>query len=220
MDTEHEPNAMAQPGPGTATSGSDDAAGEGTLQTAKSAASDTASTAAEEAKKVASQVSGTARSVVEEAKGQVSGLAEQARADLRDQASQRAGQAASGMRTLSDQLQALADGRPQEAGPLSSYFDEARAKVATVASRLDEGGIDGLIDDVSAFARRRPALFLVAAGGAGFLAGRLLRSGAQAAKEADDSTEFASRPSYESTPDPGYELAPPTLGDAAGMLQP
>ena len=84
------------------------------------------------------------------------------------------------MRTLSDRLQALTDGRPDEAGPLNGYLDEARGRIAGLATRLDERGVEGVLSDVSRFAQRRPGLFLVAAAGAGFVAGRLVRSGARA----------------------------------------
>ncbi len=158
-----------------------------TAEVAKSAAGDVASTAGDEAKRVAGEAANQARSVIEEAKGQVSGLAGQARDELRAQAADRGQQAAQGLRTLSDQLGALSEGRPQEAGPLTDYLGEARSKVSSYASRLDDRGFEGVLHDVGDFARRRPGVFLAAALGAGFLAGRLVRSGAGSTGEPDSS---------------------------------
>jgi hypothetical protein len=45
-----------------------------------------------------------------------------------------------------------------------------------VATRLNRGGLDGVIADPSRFARRPSGLFLLACGGADFAAGRLARS--------------------------------------------
>jgi hypothetical protein len=45
-----------------------------------------------------------------------------------------------------------------------------------VATRLEEGGVQGVGDDLRRFARRQPGLFLAAAGLAGFVVTRMLRS--------------------------------------------
>ena len=44
------------------------------------------------------------------------------------------------------------------------------------ASKLDDGGVDAVMSDLKRFARRRPAVFLAGALGAGFVAGRLLKA--------------------------------------------
>ena len=49
-------------------------------------------------------------------------------------------------------------------------------------SRLEDRGIEGVVDDVSRFARRRPGVFLLAAAGAGFVVGRFVRSGVSVAR--------------------------------------
>ena len=97
------------------------------------------------------------------------------------------------MRTLSDQVSALAEGRPDDAGPLAGYLDDAQVRVSSIADRLEQGGPQGLLDDVTAFARRRPIVFLAAAGAAGFLAGRLARAG-HAVQQDDGATSPTSRP--------------------------
>ena len=121
--------------------------------------------------------------MVGEAKEQVSGLVQQARDELRTQSADRSRQAAGGLRTLSDQLQALTEGRPGDAGPLAGYVTDARQQVASFASRLEDRGIEGVVDDAARFARRRPGVFLLAAAGAGFVVGRFVRSGVSVARD-------------------------------------
>jgi hypothetical protein len=166
---------------------------------ATSAAADVAATAGDGVKQAAGEVVTQVHEVAGEAKRQLSSVVDQTRAELTAQATARTSQAASGLRTLADQVQALAQGRLQEAGDLAGYLDDARARIATFSTRLDQGGPQALIDDVSSFARRRPVVFLAAAAGAGFLVGRLARAGRAATQSAGPSAPT-------NTP----ALAPPT----------
>ena len=134
---------------------------------ATSAAGDVASTATTGAKDVAGEAATQAKVVAGEAKRQVGNVVDQTRHELAQQAEQRTRQAAGGLRTLADQVAALAEGRPGDAGPLAGYLDDARVRVSTIADRLERAA-QGLLDDVTDFARRRPVVFLAAAGAAGF----------------------------------------------------
>jgi hypothetical protein len=147
-------------------------------QAAKEQAADVASGAVDKGKEVAGQAASGATAVASEAKGQAQELVHRTRQELMDQAGSRGQQAAGGLRTLSDQLVALGEGRTNEAGRLPEYLEQARTKATELADRLEQGGPQGVLDDVTGFARRRPGLFLVGAVGAGFLVGRLIRSGA------------------------------------------
>jgi hypothetical protein len=173
---------------------------------ATSAASDVASSATSGAKDVAGEAATQAKAVVGETKRQVSNVVDQTRHELTKQADERTRQAAGGLRTLSDQVSALTEGRPGDAGPLAGYLEDARARVTTFADRLDQGGPQGLLDDVTSFARRRPIAFLAATGAAGFLAGRLARAGR--AVQHDDGGPAA----LGSTSTPAL-AAPPVLPD-------
>jgi hypothetical protein len=146
-------------------------------QAAKEQASGVAAGALDKGREVAGQASSAAGAVAGEAKTQVQDLVHRTRGELMDQAESRGQQAASGLRTLSDQLSALGDGRAAEAGRLPEYLEQARTRASSLADRLEQGGPQGVLDDVTAFARRRPGLFLVGAVGAGFVVGRLIRSG-------------------------------------------
>jgi len=137
------------------------------------------------AKGVASDAKAEAASVVRQAKDQVSSLKGQASDELRRQAEDRGQQAAGQLRSLSDQLGALADGRPDGAGPLAGYLDEGRQRVDALATRLEQQGPQGLMDDVASLGRRRPGLFLLGAVVAGVAVGRLVRAGASSDDDGD-----------------------------------
>ena len=97
---------------------------------------------------------------------------------------------AGGLNTVADQLRAMQEGRPEAAGPLSGYAAQARQKVEALASRIEDGGVDGVASDITAFARRRPGLFLLSCAGAGFAVARMVRA-SQAAPNHQSSTSFA-----------------------------
>jgi ElaB/YqjD/DUF883 family membrane-anchored ribosome-binding protein len=181
---------------------------------ATAVASDVASIATTGAKDVAGETATQAKVVVGETKRQVGNVVDQTRHELTQQADQRARQAADGLRTLSDQVSALAAGRPGDAGPLVGYLEDAKAKVSTIADRLDDGGPQGLLDDVTDFARRRPIVFLAAAGAAGFVVGRLARAGHAVQQDSTTSpvntSVTTSAPAAPALADPWAELPPPT----------
>ena len=141
-----------------------------------------ASTAAEETKQVAGQAMEQVHAVAGEAKVQARQLFDQARTDVRSQANQQTERLAEGLRGLAGQVQALLDGRTQEAGQLPDLARQATSQLESFAGRLGDGGLDGVVEDVTRFARRKPGLFLAGAAAAGFLGGRLLR-GVQAAQQ-------------------------------------
>lgn len=134
--------------------------------------------AASEASQVADTAQDQARHVKDEVASQARGLVDQARSELRDQGRSQADQAAHAIRRVSDQAQALAAGRVDEAGNVAEYVRRAGDQVGRVADRLGQRGVDGVVNDVQEFARRRPGAFLLGCAAAGFVTGRLLRGGA------------------------------------------
>jgi hypothetical protein len=141
-----------------------------------------AATTVEETKQVAGQAMEQVQAVAGEAKAQARTLLDQARTDVKAQADQQTDRIAEGLRGLAGQVQALLDGRTQEAGPLPDMARQATSQLEAFAGRLGDGGLDGVVDDVTRFARRKPGLFLAGAAALGFVGGRLLR-GAQAAQQ-------------------------------------
>ena len=149
-----------------------------------------------EASQVADAAKDQARQVKDEAAAQARGLVDQAKTELRDQGRSQADQAARAIRRVGDQADALAEGRPQDAGAVADYVRQAGERVHDVADRIDERGVDGLLNDVQNFARRKPGVFLAGCAAAGFVAGRLIRGGA--ASGSDDDSPNGSRQVSES----------------------
>ena len=154
----------------------------------KGTAGGTASTAADQAKAVSGTAADQAKQVTSEARAQMASLSSQAKDhassvmsstsdELQQQMGDRLGRASSMARERAGQLQALAEGRVDEAGPLKDWAGEASERLRRLADRADELGPRGVIDELSSFARRRPAAFLAGAGLAGIVVGRLARAG-------------------------------------------
>lgn len=165
---------------------------------------------AESAKSEASQVRDTAkdqvREVKDEAVSQARDLVDQAKNEVRDQTESQAHEVANAIRRVGDQAEALAAGRPQEAGAVADYVRQAGGKAREVAGRLDQRGIQGLLNDVQDFARRKPGVFLVGSAAAGFAVGRLIRGGAASSQSASGSPDgsgvqrMPAPPAYEPPP--------------------
>jgi vacuolar-type H+-ATPase subunit H len=151
-------------------------------RTTKDRATDIATTARDEARDVAGEARSEASAVLSEAGNQARVLADEARTALRQQASDGASRAVVAVQQLADRLRALADGNAEQAGDLQRYARDIGDHLGSLAGRMQERGVDGLVDDVQRFARRRPAVFLAVAAGAGLAAGRLFR-GARADSE-------------------------------------
>jgi uncharacterized protein YjbJ (UPF0337 family) len=177
-----------------------------------------AGTAADQARNVAGTAKEQAGNVAQEAKSQARNLVSEARGTLKGQAesqTQRAGQAAHG---VAESLQALTEGRMDEAGPFGDYAQQAAEQVRRFAERIDRQGFDGLLDDVQRFARRQPVTFLIGAAVAGFAVGRVARGARDAGQGSNggydygsggyrsggyDRTDYGTTPGYPSRTDYG-----------------
>jgi hypothetical protein len=135
-----------------------------------------ASTAGDGAKEVVGEARQQARQVAGVARDQAMGAMRSAQDELRGHASQQTDRAAEGLRGLAGQIQALVEGRTDEAGMAGDYARQAGDKVNQLAGRLEYGGFDGVLGEVRTFARRRPGLFLIGAAAAGFAVGRMIRA--------------------------------------------
>jgi hypothetical protein len=154
------------------------ASGNGRTKVAAQEASEVACTGVESVKQVASDAAEQVKDVAAQAKSQVTDLIGQTRQEVRQQAEAKGQEAATSLRKFSEQITALSQGRPSEAGQLTSYLDDARQRVQGIADTLEQRGPQGLLDDVTQFARRKPGTFLLIAAVAGFGVGRLVRAGA------------------------------------------
>ena len=151
-------------------------------QTAQSAAGDVAAVAKDQA-----------RAVTHEAKDQVRQLIDTTGRQVSEQAEERTQQVSQQLGTLADQLQALAEGRPDEAGPVAEWSREIHVRVRQLSNRLEHGGVQGVARDLSTFARRRPLVFLAACMTAGIMVGRLVKDVAGADGSGGSSPQVTSR---------------------------
>ena len=131
------------------------------------------------------ELAGTVRSSADQVKGEVTGQVREMLAEtqgqLQEQADMQAGRLASALWQVGTQAVALSEGRPEQAGPLVDYAEQAAEWLDNCASHLEDRGLEGLATDVVDFARRRPGVFLAGAAVVGFGVGRLIRSGAVSA---------------------------------------
>lgn len=147
---------------------------------AKEKASEIVGQAQSAAGEVASTAKDQARVLTQEAKDQARELMTTTRQQLAEQAEQRAQHASRGLRSIADQIQALKDGRPQDAGAVAEWTGEIQQRVRHWSDRLESGGVDGVLRDLSSLARRRPLVFLGACMAAGVVVGRLVKDAAGA----------------------------------------
>jgi hypothetical protein len=188
-------------------------------------AANVAETATEGVGDVADEVRTQARAVAGQARQQIDGFVDQAREEIRQQAQHRNEQAAVQLRTLSERITALVEGRPEGAGPLVGLLHDAEDQVRRLAGRLEQRGSQGVMDDVSAFARRRPGMFIAAAVGVGFLVGRAVRAGssteqADAIKGQVGATQISGRRRSLESPRGDAAVTSPAVGGVAAGTRP
>ncbi|WP_255769899.1 hypothetical protein [Pseudarthrobacter sulfonivorans] len=152
-----------------------DGLGESRTDTVKGEAADVARTAADSAQSVAETAKTEAANVASEAKANAKDLLYQARRDLTDQAGAQQQKVATGLRSVSDELHAMARASDQP-GVATDLVRQAAERSSAVAAWLDNRDPGSLLNEVKSFARQRPGTFLLLAAGAGVLAGRLTRS--------------------------------------------
>lgn len=165
----------------TTTSGTAGSGSPSTSDVARDEARNVGQTAAQAGSQVASTAAEQAREVAHETQRQAQDLLHQGRQQLREQTVVQQQKAASGLSSLAQELRGLADGTSQGApGPARDLLQQASGYVEQFADRLQNREPADLLDDVRAFARRRPGAFLLGAALAGVVAGRLT-SGVRAA---------------------------------------
>jgi len=165
----------------TPVAGQPDSGTSSAAESAKDQAGRVASTAVDHAQQVAGTASEQAAAVTQHATQQARNIVGDAKTQAQEQARRQTGQLADALERWRDQAQALVDGRPEEAGSVGDLARQATERLTSLAEEVRGRGFDGIVDDVQRFARRRPGAFLLGATAFGFLAGRLVRSGALSA---------------------------------------
>ncbi|MDP9019452.1 MAG: hypothetical protein M3N25_01395 [Actinomycetota bacterium] len=161
--------------------------GEAAAATARQQGQEVRSTAVEHSQQVAGHASDQAREVAGTARQQAAqitqevtthgrGLYDETRQQLQEQAESQTQALAAALHRWGDETQALADGRPEDAGTMAEYAQQWAGKLHDFGSAIEMRGVDGLLEEVQDLARRRPGAFLLGAALIGFGGGRLVRS--------------------------------------------
>ncbi|MFI7521730.1 hypothetical protein [Micromonospora globbae] len=198
--------------PTTAPYGPDSANGGGVREQARQVGSE----AAHAGGAVAETAREQGREVGREAARQARDLYGEARNQVVTQAGEQQRRAAGGLRSLADEMRAMAEHGGQS-GPVSELARQASDRVHGVAGWLESREPGDLVSEVRDYARRNPATFLVGAAVLGVLAGRLTRN--LAASAGDDSSHAAPGP-YDD-PDRTAVIptpTPPSVRQASGQV--
>lgn len=188
-------------------------------------AKDQAKSVAGDAKQGGQQVAQTAKEqtqeVASEAKYQAQHLYQQVRGEVGDQAATQHQRAASGLRSLGDELGAMARGQSTQQGVASDLAQQASERVSALASWLEAREPGDVLNEVTSFARRKPGTFLAAAAAVGFLGGRLTRGLAAEASDNEPGATMGTTPTPRatatdfSTGRTGYNPGPATAAPQA-----
>lgn len=173
-----------EPGPadGSAKKRGKAAAGEAAEQsrqvasTARSQGQEVAGVAKQQVGEVTTTVMEQATQLTQELSDQGRALYEEAREQLEQQAETQTRTLAEALHRWGTETQALADGRPEQAGTVGQYAQQWADKLHDVATGIENRGVSGLLEETQDFARRSPGAFLLGAAMLGFAGGRLVRS--------------------------------------------
>lgn len=145
-----------------------------TAETAQDEGREFAHSTKESSAQVAQTVKQEATNVAGEVKSQAQSLAGEARSQVSGKVEAQKSKAASTLRTTADELHSLTS--DQDHSRLTSELTRRAATQAhSVADYLDNKGAEDILDDLRTFARRKPGVFLLAAGLAGVAVGRLVK---------------------------------------------
>jgi hypothetical protein len=147
---------------------------QGTADVVKSQATDLSHSGIQTGKHVADVAREQASGVAVEAGRQGRDLLHQAQGQLEEQAAQGQQRLANQLLSLSDELRSMA-GASGQGGMAASLASQAAWRVRNAGQWLDDRKPGQVADEMQSFARRRPAVFLALAVGAGLVAGRLTR---------------------------------------------
>jgi hypothetical protein len=164
----------------------------GTTQVAKEQAASVAGEAKASGQHVAGVAKDQAAGVAGEARRQAADLLHSGRGELKNQVSSQQHRAASGIRSLGDELMAMANGEGSSSGLAADLVHEVSTRASSVATWLEQREPSDVLDEVTRFARRRPGAFLAIAASIGVVAGRLTRGMADNAKHSAEASAVRS----------------------------
>ena len=186
----------------------------GRMDTVRDEASNLGGQAKDAGRQVTDVAKSEASNVASEAKYQAKNLWREARGQLHDQAGTQQKRVAGGLRSLSDELQTMANSSETD-GAAAGLVREVAQRTGSAAGWLDQRDPGSLLNEVKSFARRRPGIFIAAAAAAGLLAGRLARSladdarsgsGAESGADIDDTPNYTATAGTVPPPPPSREI--------------
>ena len=142
---------------------------QGTADVVKNQATDLSHSSIQTGKHVADVAREQASGVAVEAGRQGRDLLHQAQGQLEEQAAQGQQRLANQLLSLSDELRSMADASAQS-GMAASLASQAASRARHAGQWLDDRKPSQVADEMQSFARRRPAVFLALAVGAGLVA--------------------------------------------------
>jgi hypothetical protein len=122
--------------------------------------------------KAVAEAANVADSAREEAVYVLGEVREQLSGHVDDAASRLAG----AVKAAADELRSMAERSEQPRGTMTTLVRQLADRSSQVGERLETDGYRGMVDELARYGRNRPGVFLLAAGAAGFAAGRLLRN--------------------------------------------
>jgi hypothetical protein len=170
-----------------------------TTDVAKDEARNVGQTAAQAGSQVAATAADQAKQVTQETKRQAQDLIQQGRSQLQDQARTGQQKAGQGLSEVAQQLRTMVEGGGETpSGPAADLVRQAGDKLEELAGWVQAREPGDLVQEVRAFARRKPGVFLLGAAVAGVVAGRLT-TGVVAAHK-DSSPSGAAQPTGTGSP--------------------
>ncbi len=141
---------------------------------AKERAANVGGHAADQGRELKDEAAAEAKEVAKEARDHLKDVSATAQGQLKEQAEQQASRAGSGLSDIGRQMQKMASDTDAE-GMIPSLVGSLGDQVSQFATKLQDGHLDAVMDDLKSFARRRPGMFLLGATLAGFASSRVAR---------------------------------------------
>lgn len=184
----------------------------GVAEAARDEAGQLKETSGEAVRQVAGAVKDKASDVTTDVRQQTQQMASQTRDQLIEQVGQQKDKAAESLRSVADELRGMAEhGQSGWGSQLAGHGADFSNQAADFLQDHQPGE---LLDEVRAFARRRPGTFLVGAALVGMVAGRLTRALAAGDTATTPGTENSNGKSYALPVDEQYPVPPPAPATA------
>ena len=184
----------------------------GPADAARGAASEVAGEATSAAADVKDTVKDEVGSVISDATERAGSVLRSSQEELRTQAEHKAQDLSSTLDNAARQLGSMADAAEDPDSPVAQLSRSAAQQLRKQSQRLEQGGLDGLVEDARRFARNRPGAFMLSTVAAGFAVGRLAKHANL--KQAADTAKQELRGGSDGT---GVPSTPATPGPAGGM---